>query len=310
MTDPEAQLAHLASPGSDTLALPVAVRAMLAALFLNGAAFAAQQVAIAIVVGSRFGPSGVGVLLAAGAVGRIFAPRVELLKSPPGLLPRTVGLVASVAPLLVILQDAPLWLLAVLMAPVGCMSVLFSSTVMTAAPTAIPAGSSMGMFGQAIGMFAAGTAALAGTGPALVVAFIATCLLLTVPWFLPVNSTDSGRSPSSSDARSTEWVYPFFLALCSYGPLGLFAALVTVEFGPGWVGPSFLVYAAGSLVAARLTERFDVEPSTGALLAAVGSLLWVVGFLSLPVTLVARFLSGVLLFLAQGTLLRRAGHRG
>lgn len=285
-------------------------RAVLLALFMNGAAFATQQVVIAVVIGSRFGPSGVGILLAAGAVGRVIAPWVEDLASPPGLLARTLGVVTSVALLLSFLENAPLWVMAIFMAPIGCLSVLFSATVMGVAPEAIPAGSSAGMFGQAAGMFAAGLAALVSTMAALAVAFAGVLLLLTVPWFLSTPSTKAASATREPESLRGEWVYPFLLALCSYGPLGLFAALAAAEFGPGWVGPAFLVYAAGSVVAARLTERLDIDPSTGAFLASAGSLLWVFGFLSLPLTLAARFLSGVLLFLAQGTLLRRAGVRG
>jgi hypothetical protein len=281
------------------------LRRILLAIVLNGLSFAALQVAVAVLVGDRFGPSGVGILLGAGVFGRLCAPRLERVDGF-GLGQRCASLAVTTTLLVGVLAVAPLPVLALLMAPVGCFAVLYSGALLSGIPSSIPAGSAANMIGQSVGMFAAGFLAASGALPVVVLVAVTALLHLLVPLFV-----SSPRSPAPVDQpASLAWLYPFLLATFSYGPLGLFAVLVSEEFGARWVGPAFLVYAVGSIVAARLAKTVHVSPATGALLAAAASLLWVVGFSSVVVMLSARLLSGVLLFLAQGSALRRAAESG
>jgi hypothetical protein len=164
------------------------------------------------------------------------------------------------------------------------------------------------MSGQALGLWVGGAATTFSDTATLAVCVILSLIGLGVPAIAGLSATVD--EPTGSVTRARYGVAVFLLATLSYGPLAVFSVLVAEELGAGWIGPAFLCYAAGSWVAAalvRLTPRTD---RSAALLAALGCAVWVTGLHSVAFVLVARFLSGVLMFLAQGSMLTRASRDG
>jgi hypothetical protein len=103
----------------------------------------------------------------------------------------------------------------------------------------------------------------------------------------------------------------FSLAALTYGPLGIYAVLVVETASLAWVGPSMIAYAAGALAAQMLDRRLGVGRQFPMLylVAAAGVFTWSFAF-SGPLVLVGRFLSGALLFTAQGRFLRSVASTG
>lgn len=101
------------------------------------------------------------------------------------------------------------------------------------------------------------------------------------------------------------------LSSAAYGPLAVYAVLVTSSVGPQYVGLAMVAYSCGAAAAAavdRLLERhvkFWQHDSwrTVTAVAAAGVLTWALAS-SLPGLLAGRLAAGVLMFLAQGMLLR------
>jgi hypothetical protein len=276
-------------------------------MFLNGIAFGVVQVVLAALVGSKHGSMAAGVVISAGAAGRLLAIQLDRLGVLRGIWPRARLLAVSTLAFISLAAFAPWQLAAVAMSFIGCFSVLFSGLLMNASSEHIHAGSAASMSGQALGMLIGGFAANFGTWTLVAVASLLSLSLFSIPSLIHL----TGREPDTKrDRPIRHGLFPFLLAVTSYGPLGLFSTLVALEYGSSWVGPAFILYAIGSWVAARVASRFDLGPAGSAFLAAIGTAVWMFGFSSLPLMLAARFVSGVLVFLAQGATLTRASRDG
>lgn len=101
------------------------------------------------------------------------------------------------------------------------------------------------------------------------------------------------------------------LAAASYGPLWIYAALVTDTLGPAYVGAAQAMYAAGALgadpVDRLLAKRSRTYRESGwavtVALAAAGAATWVVSG-HVEGMLLGRCAAGTLMFLSQGRLMR------
>lgn len=101
------------------------------------------------------------------------------------------------------------------------------------------------------------------------------------------------------------------LAAAAYGPLAIYAVLVSATIGAHHVGAAMLAYAAGAAAAEPLdralrkrTELWREDRwSTIIITAAIGVATWVASG-NLAGLLAGRFAAGVLMFLSQGMLLR------
>jgi hypothetical protein len=93
------------------------------------------------------------------------------------------------------------------------------------------------------------------------------------------------------------------LAITSYAPLVIFSTVLSLRFSPQLVGPAYFSYALGSLAAAtnKRASRAGVLESFS--LAALGAAVWLLGLVSGPYVIAARFVSGFLMFSAQSALL-------
>lgn len=180
--------------------------------------------------------------------------------------------------------------------------------VMHSGSSMIPAASAAGMFGQAAGMLAGGFLAAWGATGMIAMSVAGAFLTLLTPWMCRGMTFDSHAADELGSGKA--WVFPLALSLTTYGPLALFSTLVTLEFGASWVGPGFLVYAVGSVVAARLQRSIKARRSHAAFVAAAGSAVWMIGFETWWLMLAGRLASGVMLFFAQGVVLTHAASSG
>jgi hypothetical protein len=166
-----------------------------------------------------------------------------------------------------------------------------------------------GIAGQATGaLYGAGVLLVAASLPAwgsvaavgagLLVQLVQLPLMRRVGFSLP-------PQPEPWEALLRPLTRGFSLAALTYGPLGIYAVLVVETASLGWVGPSMVAYAVGALAAPMLDRRLDVGRQFPMLylVAAAGVFTWSFAF-SGPLVLTGRFLSGALLFTAQGRFLR------
>jgi hypothetical protein len=283
-------------------------KGFLAALWVNGVVVSASSTAVAVLVGTRHGTAAAGAVLGAGVLGRLLALWAERASLLSGVRVRTA--LAALCSLFFVLSCAvDSWLAPVAGSVLASgFGVLLVGMLMHSGSSMIPAASAAGMLGQASGMLAGGFLAAWGAAGVILLSAVGAVATLFTPWlcrglcFEPHGDAEQGSSRA--------WMFPFALAVATYGPLALFSTIVTLELGPVWVGPGFLVYAAGSVAAAWLQRKSRVRRSTAALLAAAGSAVWVMGFETWWLMLAGRLVSGVLFFFAQGVVLTHAANTG
>jgi hypothetical protein len=282
---------------------------LLVALFVQGLVFASNGTAVAVFLGGRFGVARTGLVIGVGGLlGRLLGPRLERASFFRSTSRRAAVATMSTVIFLLVAFAAPWWLSVPSMALALALGGLVTSVVMHAAGDRLPRGSAASMSGQALGLWVGGAATAFSDTATLAVCVTLTLVGLGVPAIAGLSSTVA--SDEESATRSRYGVAVFLLATLSYGPLAVFSVLVAEEFGAGWIGPAFLLYAAGSWVAAALPRLTPRTNRSAALLAALGCAVWVTGLHSVAFVLVARFLSGVLMFLAQGSMLTRASRDG
>ncbi len=108
---------------------------------------------------------------------------------------------------------------------------------------------------------------------------------------------------------ATDLLRASILSACAYGPLAVYAALVTTSIGSQYVGAAMVTYSAGAALAPRaerlLQRHLQLKDrlSTVSALAAAGVATWVAAG-TVPGLLGGRLAAGTLMFLAQGMLLR------
>jgi hypothetical protein len=301
-----------------------------------GAGGAATQAVIAVLVGARYGTAAAGVVLGAGVLGRLAAAVLERRDAVSRVLTRLYVTMAGSLALIVTAAVGPWWATAVVSALAGVFPVLLMSSLMHRNHGSIPGGSSASMLAQAATFFVAGAAAGASDGALVAVAVATTGALALLRGVVDdepashaaADETSGDDTVGNGTARETTpgaagsvagepgpgtlvWVaFPLLLGVVAYGPLQLFATLVTVGLGAGWVGPGFLVYALGSLVAGRVLATRRLGLVAVALLGAVGGAVWFIALSSWGALLVTRFVAGVVMFVAQGAMLQRAAEHG
>ncbi len=283
-------------------------RGFLAALWVNGVVVSASSTAVAVLVGARHGTAAAGAVLGAGVIGRLLAPWAERVSMLSGVKVRTA--LAALCSLFFVLSCAvDSWLVPVAGSVLASgFGVLLVGMLMHSGSSMIPEASAAGMLGQASGMLAGGFLAVWGAAGVISLSAVGAVATLFTPWLCRGLSFEAHDAEERGAPR--DWMFPFALAATTYGPLALFSTIVTLEFGPTWVGPGFLVYAAGSVAAARLQRNHRVRRSTAALLAAAGSAVWMMGFETWWLMLAGRLVSGVLFFFAQGVVLTHAANTG
>lgn len=285
-----------------------------------GAGGAATQAVIAVLVGARYGTAVAGLVLGAGVFGRFAAAMLERRGAAPQVLTRLYVMMVGSLALIVTAAAAPWWAAAVMSALAGVFPVLLMSALMHRNHGSIPGGSSASMLAQTAAFFVTGVAARAGDWALVAVAVAITGALVLlrgvvagVPASPVAMQVDAGEGRQTDDEPvvaapgALVWtMFPLLLGVVAYGPLSLFATLVTVELGADWVGPGFLSYALGSLLAGRVLAARRFGLGGVAVLAAMGGAVWFVALLSWGTLLVTRFVAGVVMFVAQGAMLQRA----
>lgn len=272
-----------------------------------GVAAGSIHSSLALLVGVRHGVGAAGLTSAGSAVGLLLSVLVERRHLITSL--RTRSRLSAMMSLLAlgVIGFAPWWVAPLAMCAMGLFPMLVSTALLHEQPAGIPSGSAMKMAGSMVSLSIGGVLARLGTTPVLLFAAIALALTATIR-----GSGTSSQTPdiSPQEKASRLWVFPFLLALTAYGPLMLFATLVSLELSSVWIGPAAAAYTLGSFVAGRLLVGRDISPAKCALLAALASSVWIVGFSSVPVMLLMRFVSGVALFIAQGAALSRSSRLG
>lgn len=173
-----------------------------------------------------------------------------------------------------------------------------------------------GPLGRIGGTFGAIIGTIAGTTGNLWMLIPMAIFLLASPSLLPTHITHQLMNPHpTSDVRIVEpptaWnrsvvTQNFLLAALGYGTVVIQVALISATAGPAWVGAGMAVYTVAALtaplLAIRLPHKFHYPLQSKLILAGIANLAWILT-LPLPIVgaLTARYVSGTLLFIAEGT---------
>jgi hypothetical protein len=281
----------------------------------TGALFAAALV----VVAERHGVVAAGVVAAGAAVGRLVSLWLSRHLQPHLSSPQRVVsafsllvwvMVAASAGVMVAAVWGPLWLVLVLWAVFSASNNLSTAFVNHEGGEFIVQLGPAGMVGQFAGaLYGAAVVSAAdggwSAGWLVVLGLSFLVQLAQLPLMRSVGFSPSDTVRVAWGALRGPFVRGVVLALCAYGHLGLYAALVADVAGAGWVGWSMGAYAAGALCAPWLDRRLGVGRSVPGLfvLASLGAATWVFAVSGVWVVL-GRMVAGALLFVAQGRLMR------
>lgn len=292
-------------------------RALAGAAFVDGVGSGAINASLTVLVAQRFGLVAVGLSVGLSALGRLSALGVSRwlehhARSSAQLSAAYDGLVAAMVlaalGLLALAEVGPYWTVLVGVVVLTTLNTVTSALLLHRAPERVMHFGPTSMAGQAAG--AAGAAwglALGGTVGVVMIVF-----LVVSQWSQIILVGHRGFSPLHHEPVPwRELTVPgaraLVLALCTYGPLGIYAALTRDVTSLIWVGPAMALYALGGLAAPRLDARLPVFrrwPSL-CLLGAVSVGTWALAFNG-PSLLLARLVAGATIFVAQGRLFQQA----
>jgi hypothetical protein len=159
--------------------------------------------------------------------------------------------------------------------------------------------------GQVIGAAVATIYVISPGWPVALLAAVVVLAQLAEPLLLAGFTFPAVHKSSAGNVGSALW-HAGLLSFLSYGPLAIYPVLVIMATGPVWVVPAMVIYCAGGLCAARVSAWFPSKVGWPGilLLSAAGVLTWALA-INVPGLLIGRFLSGVVLFIAQGQMYRQ-----
>ncbi len=287
--------------------------------FLDGVGTGIQGVVVGIVVAQRFGLSSAGLVLGLLSLGRFFSPAVfwfvdrhprmgnkETHRLFQGFI---VGMTVMSVAVVLLTFWGEAWMV-VLAGLIWSLCNSSSSIIATSAvPDAISGFGPWSMVGTAAGAFI-GAWSAGGGDTVTVIAVVALVVVLALQLLeIPLIASVEFEVVSTASVFETlrHAGKGFILSSLTYGPLIIYPALVVAVASANWVGVAMAAYAAGALVAIPLSRRLTGFNSFAAvlLLGAVGVGVWMFA-LSGPLIIISRFFSGMILFVAQGRLLRVA----
>lgn len=280
---------------------------------VDGVGTGAQNVAVALLLVQRFGIVWASLAIGTATVGRLATPPlVRLLESRPASRDRP-HLVFNVAICTMTLSSLAVVALAAwgpLAAVFGFVAVwsaanqVSSTLAVAAVPERVVHFGPFLIAGQAVGALAAVASLESQLAPVLL-ALLLLLQLLEIPLLrdvaFPVVHSETLRDVVPHATRG------LFFALLFYGPLTIYAVLATSVASAAWAGWSMAVYAAGGLLAPAVERRLPGRESWPGVLAlgTAATATWLFA-VSGPAMLAGRFAAGLLLFVAQGRLVRLA----
>jgi hypothetical protein len=286
--------------------------------FLDGTGTGIQIAVVGVVIAERFGLAAAGLVLGVSSLGRFGSPLVFwAMDRHPGVgsgemhrLFRWAVVGMTVTSLGVV--GSAVWLAPWVTVAVGLVWALCNSVSTIIATTAVPDSihgyGPVTIVGTAVGAWV-GAAAIAdgvdgGVGGVAAVA-VAVLLLLQLAE-VPLIASVTFRSVTQVSPLETvrHAGKGFAVAVLTYGPVVVYQALTLTIASVEWVGWAMAAYAAGALLAIPVSRRLAGFHTFGGLLllGAVGVGVWAVA-LNGPLLLATRFVSGLVLFIAQGRLI-------
>lgn len=291
------------------------LNALMACSLLNGLGTGLLNTVVALEITNRFGLTAAGLALGTAMLGRILLMRffvfVDSKLSTPdsyrAVFRQVVfGMVFSAVALSVAAAVAPLAVVIVLGVPASALNSLVSTLLQHQAGDRVENLPAVSMAGTAVGaLVAVPLVSSVSHGSALI-------LLLLLSQLFQVRTRNFTPPPSKAEApkmQHTAFLRGLVLAGSSFGPLVIYAALVTHSSGSHLVGPTNLTFALGALAAPRVSRALPHRGSTAAalLFGAINAATWMYVGGSAISLLSLRFISGVTAFSAQGRLLSAAG---
>lgn len=289
---------------------------------IDGAGTGASIAAISILITLGSGPGAAAAVLAAGAAGRMLALAWTTRLARKDVTAQAARNAYTVATLLMTFgsiaavtaaQQQMLLTAAALGIASGTGNNLTSTLAATARKGSITAFYPLLMIGGAAG--ATWATHIIQTGRPLLHIQALLALQLAEPALIRPYQAALRESPPLANI-ATSALKSATLSTFAYGPLTIYAVLVTMATGPEHVGAAMAAYAAGASIAAtcdRMLIRNQTYAEDGwkltAALAAAGAATWIAAG-TLPGMLAGRAASGLLMFLAQGRLLRRSHQEG
>lgn len=284
------------------------LRGSVLAMASQGLLYASWAASVSMFLGPRFGLSIVGLVTGASAVGRVASLSLEKSAFFASHRIRLLLALFSAIAMSLACRSAP-WQIVIILTIVGDMLFgLYNSSSFYLSRDHIPLGSAASMFTQALGLTVFG--ALTSLSDNALSAAIVVASLLCLSSMRLGSQQDS--NPVEGHLRK-KGAFPLIVSLgisfTSYAPLVIFPTILSLEMFTKMVGPAYFAYALGSLAAAANKRAQRAGLLEAFLLAALGSAVWMLGLVSEPYVLTARFISGILMFSAQSAVLSHFGRK-
>lgn len=274
----------------------------------QGVLYAVWAASVSMFLGPRFGLSSVGVVTGASACGRVASLFLEKNSFLASHKVRTSLAVTSCIALSLVCRFAS-WQIVTLTIIVGdTLFGLYNSSATYIAKDRMPLGSAASMVTQAAGLTMFGSIVLI-SADMLSVALVAAALLCLPSSALNTISIGSTDSKDHETRSLAPLAVTLALSVTSYAPLVIFSTILSLRFSPQLVGPAYLSYALGSVAAVANKRATSAGLLESFSLASLGSAVWLLGLVSGPYVIVARFVSGFLMFSAQSAVLSFLGRK-